>query len=56
MDRTWERSARTGAFRRIFAVRLALTLRHHGVREFGTANIKDFRDFGFERVWNPLKD
>ena len=25
------------------------------VTEFATANIKDFEDFGFKRVWNPLK-
>lgn len=34
--------------------RLALTLRHHGVTEFVTANVKDFEGFGFTRVWNPL--
>src|SRR5688572_12561049 len=56
MDRIWERATRTDAFRRIYDVRLALTLRHHGVRRFGTANVKDFKDFGFEMVWNPLKE
>ena len=34
--------------------RLALTLRHHGVTEFATANLKDFEGFGFAKVWNPL--
>jgi predicted nucleic acid-binding protein len=34
--------------------RLALTLRHHGVTEFATSNVKDFEGFGFNRVWNPL--
>ncbi|MFM8358316.1 MAG: hypothetical protein ACKOET_07130 [Verrucomicrobiota bacterium] len=29
-------------------------LRHDGVTEFATANVKDFEGFGFERVWNPL--
>lgn len=29
-------------------------LRHHGVTELATANTKDFADFGFDRVWNPL--
>jgi toxin-antitoxin system PIN domain toxin len=42
------------AFRRIIDARLALTLRHHGVTEFATANGKDFEGFGFKRVWNPL--
>ena len=42
------------AFRRIIDARLALTLRHHGVTEFATTNVKDFEGFGFRRVWNPL--
>ena len=28
----------------------------YGVTELATANIGDFKDFGFERVWNPLKE
>jgi uncharacterized protein len=43
------------ARRRVFDARLALTLRHHGVTEFATANVKDFGGFGFARVWNPLE-
>jgi len=39
------------AFRRIIDLRLALTLRHHGVTEFATANEKDFQSVGFNRVW-----
>jgi toxin-antitoxin system PIN domain toxin len=54
MDEIWNAAARSAAFRRIFDIRLAVTLRHHGVREFATANVKDFETFGFERVWNPL--
>ena len=42
------------ALRRIYYARLALALRHHGVTEFATANVKDFEGFGFTRVWNPL--
>jgi len=42
------------ARRRLFDTRTALSLRHHGVTEFATANVKDFGDFGFTRVWNPL--
>jgi toxin-antitoxin system PIN domain toxin len=43
------------AFRRIIDIRLALTLMHHGVKEFATANTKDFKNLGFEKVWNPLE-
>ncbi len=42
------------ARRRIFDVRLALTLQHHGVTHFATANTKDFQGLGFAEVWNPL--
>ena len=41
--------------RRIYDVRLALTLNRQGVTEFATANVKDFDGFGFTRVWNPLE-
>ena len=50
----WAERTNTG-FRRIIDARLALTLLHHGVERFATANAKDFREFGFERVWNPLE-
>ena len=55
MELLWDLSA-TDPFgrRRVYDARLALTLRHHGVSEFATANERDFQDFGFERVWNPL--
>lgn len=54
MDGVWKQAARRNfARRRIFDTRLALTLRHHGVTEFATANEKDFTSFGFKRVWNP---
>ena len=56
MDAVWPLASRRDfAFRRIIDARLALTLRHHGVTEFATANEKDFSGFGFSRVWNPLK-
>lgn len=55
MDEVWKIAGRKEfAFRRIVDARLALTLRHHGVREFATANGKDFEGFGFSRVWNPM--
>jgi toxin-antitoxin system PIN domain toxin len=57
MDEIWRMAATLGfARRRVFDARLALTLRHHGVTEFATANVKDFQDFGFERVWNPFEE
>ena len=55
MDDVWK-LAGGGDFarRRIFDARLALTLRQSGVTQFATANVKDFEDWGFEKVWNPL--
>ena len=57
MEDLW-RAASTPDFarRRVFDARLALTLRHHGVTDFATTHQKDFQDFGFTRVWNPLED
>ncbi len=56
MPEVWRLAARKGfTFRRIIDVRLALTLRHHGVTEFATANVKDFEGLGFARVWNPIE-
>jgi uncharacterized protein len=49
----WAADTRAG-FRQIIDARLALSLRHHGVSKLATANVKDFKSFGFERVWNPL--
>jgi toxin-antitoxin system PIN domain toxin len=49
----WAAKTTTG-FRHIIDARLALTLRHHGVTHFATANKKHFDGFGFEKVWNPL--
>ncbi len=48
----WAFETKTG-FRHMIDARLALTLRHHGVTHFATANTRDFKGFGFERVWNP---
>ena len=42
------------ARRRACDWRAALVLIQQGVTEFATVNEKDFRDFGFKRVWNPL--
>lgn len=54
MEEVWRlASSRDFARRRIYDARLARTLRHHGVAEFATANVRDFEGFGFARVWNP---
>ena len=55
MSDIWLLAARKNfAIRRIIDARLALTLRHFDVTDFATVNGKDFADFGFTRVWNPL--
>lgn len=55
MDKVWTFAAQPGvARRRLFDVRLGYTLRHHGVRELATRNVKDFDGLGFERVWDPI--
>ena len=49
------RAAQPGlARRRIYDNRTALTLRAFGITEFATANAKDFEEFGFAKVWNPV--
>ena len=54
MDRVWEAAGVDGfPYRRLFDVRLSRTLRHHGVKEFATRNVKDFHDAGFQKVWDP---
>jgi uncharacterized protein len=55
MDELWRLAAQPHIGRRIvFDARLALTLRHHGVKQFATRNEGHFAGFGFARVWNPL--
>ena len=52
----WQQAATPGiARRRIYDTRTALGLRAFGVCEFATANVKDFEEFGFQKVWNPAK-
>jgi len=56
-DSLWEAAAQSQfARRRIYDARTALSLISLGIEEFATANTKDFQDFGFKRVWNPLID
>jgi toxin-antitoxin system PIN domain toxin len=51
----WTTASKSGfAFRKVYDARIAHTLRHHGITEFATRNVKDFEGFGFKRVWDPL--
>ena len=55
MDQVWAMAGnRDYPRRQVFDARLGLTLRHGGVTHFATANVKDFKGLGFEKVWNPL--
>lgn len=55
MHEVWRHAAEPQfARRRIIDARLALTLRAAGVTELATCNVKDFTDFGFDRVWDPI--
>lgn len=55
MEQVWEKANTPKmARRRLFDIRLAFTLQHHGVTHFATANLKDFQNLGFKKVWNPL--
>lgn len=55
MEAVWSHASKD-SFKRtqIFDARLALSLKAHGVHEFATNNGKDFIDFGFEKVMNPV--
>ena len=56
-DRLWRLAAGSAfGYRRIYDARLALMLLQCGVTEFATVNVKDFKQFGFRRVWNPLAE
>jgi len=54
MEKVWDAARASDSPRRIYDIRLGLTLRHYGVKQFATANTKDFRGLGFEKVWDPL--
>jgi predicted nucleic acid-binding protein len=55
MDQIWAFAGQDRvAYRAIFDARIALTLLHHGVTEFATRNVKDFKGFPFARIWDPL--
>ncbi len=52
----WEHAAQADISRRaLFDARIALALRTFNVDEFATRNTRDFKDFGFKRVWDPLE-
>ena len=54
-DRLWQvASRRQFPSRRVYDARLGLSLVQQGVSELATANVKDFQDLGFRKVWNPL--
>jgi toxin-antitoxin system PIN domain toxin len=54
-DELWSSASRSDfPYKRLYDLRLSLSLLHHGVTEFATANTRDFEDLGFKRVWNPL--
>jgi hypothetical protein len=55
-DKLWEKArASAFAFRHLYDTRSALTMTVQGVTEFATANVNDFQNLGFGKVWNPLK-
>lgn len=55
MSIVWDYASHSNfARRRIFDVRLGLTLKYHGVEEFATANVNDFEGLGFKRLFSPL--
>lgn len=54
MESVWREAAtHLFPFRKIFDLRLAFTLRHHGVTAFATRNLKDFASCGFDRLFDP---
>jgi len=56
-DALWKRlGEHQFARRRSYDWRIALSLVQQGVTDFATINLKDFKDLGFQRVWNPLEE
>jgi len=56
MENVWTMAAKDPfAYCRIYDLRLAFTLRHHGVTRFATCNKKDFAGCGFAEVFEPLR-
>lgn len=40
--------------RRVYDLRIGLSLVAQGVTDFATVNLRDFDHLGFRKVWNPL--
>lgn len=54
MEAVWQAASREGFPRiGIYDARLALTLRHYGVKRFATRNVKHFQGYGFDEVFDP---
>jgi predicted nucleic acid-binding protein len=55
MNHVWKQAGKNQfAFQRIYDCRMAMILKQHHVTEFATRNLKNFKDQGFERVWDPF--
>ena len=56
-QKIWEKAASENfARRRIYDVRLGISLQQQGVKEFATVNTKDFQDLNLFTVLNPIED
>lgn len=56
MDEVWESAHKKDIKRtQIYDTRLAMTLKHHGIKTFATRNKKDFECFSFLNVVNPVQ-
>lgn len=54
-DAFWQKARQKNfSFRRLYDARTALTILAQGVTDFATANVKDYENLGFRKVWNPL--
>lgn len=54
MESVWTKATSDDFARtRIYDARLALTLRHFGVKRFATRNVKHFQGYGFDEVFDP---
>jgi uncharacterized protein len=50
MDKVWAAARSSDSPRRIYDIRLGLTLRHYGLTRFTAANTSAFRGSGFKKV------
>ena len=54
MEEVWRNSQTLSRAVGIYDLRLGHTLRRHGVTEFATRNVRDFKNIGFKRLINPI--